>query len=133
MIDLNRSHSRYSAAQYLESLPNETDGDGECLFRIMPAGQYLGFEGEELADFVRLCVLRLLDSGAVPVLYAQEGTLEWTEQTHYGSTNEERAGAIVAEWVAKGCPRPEWDDLWFVTRRVLETSRRWQADLPKKE
>lgn len=124
MIDLSRSHSRYSARQYLQWLPNEIDGDGEWWFRIANAAQHLGYEREELQEFLRLCMLRLLDSGAVPVLFAAEGPLTWVEQINYGSTNEERAAAIVAEWVAKGSPRPEWDDLWFVTRRVLETSRR---------
>lgn len=133
MIDLKRSNSDYSAADYIRSLPNETDGDGESLFRIVPAGQYLGFEGNELADFVRLCVLRLLDSGAVPVLFAPDGVLKWAEQTHYGSTNEERANAIVAEWLNKGGGQPDWGDPWFVTPRVLETSRRWQAGPAKSE
>ena len=55
------------------------------------------------------------------------GELEWVEQTQYGMTREEIADAIVAEWLEAGGGNPEWGYLWFVTRRVLETSRRWQA------
>ena len=120
-----------SAEEYLQTLPSETDSDGECIWRIVPAGESLGFEGNELTEFVRLSVLRLLTSGALPVRYAEEGELEWREQTHYGTDKKAAADAIVAEWLEAGGGRQEWDYLWFVTRDVLETSRRWQAG-PKK-
>ena len=36
-------------------------------------GRRFGFEGDELAEFVRLCVLRLLEAGAVPVRHSPQG------------------------------------------------------------
>jgi hypothetical protein len=82
-------------------------------------------EGAELSEFVRLCVLRLLESGAVPVRHGpNDAVLEWQEQTQYGTTREAIANAIVAEWLATGGGNPPWEYLWFVTRRVLETAKR---------
>lgn len=134
MIDMSRRRRLGdSVAEYLETLPYETDSDGECIWRIVPAGESFGFEGDDLTEFVRLSVLRLLESGAVPVRYADEGELEWREQTHYGKDQKEAADAIVAEWLDAGGGRQEWDYLWFVTPRVLKTSRRWQAGRAKSE
>lgn len=134
MIDMDRRRALGdSVAEYIETLPYETDSDGECIWRIVPAGESFGFEGEQLTEFVRRSVFRLLESGAIPVRYAEEGDLEWREQTHYGEEKSEAADAIVAEWLDAGGGRQEWDYLWFVTRRVLETSRRWQAASKKSE
>lgn len=125
MIDLTRVRSLGdSVAEYLETLPGETDGEGESLFRIVPAGRSFGFQGEDLAEFVSLCVRRLLESGALPVIYAKEGKLQWAEQTHYGATPQEVSNAIVSEWLRNGGGQPDWSDVWFVTRGVLESSER---------
>lgn len=126
MIDLGRtSNLGYTAAEYLHDLPYDTDGDGESLWRIVPQGRGFDFAGAELAEFVRLCVLRLLESGAVPVRHSPQGErLLWKEQTQYGTTHEEIADAIVAEWLEAGGGDPPWGYLWFVTREVLETERR---------
>lgn len=134
VIDLERKRLLGdTVAEYLEGIPYYIDSDGESLWHIVPGGRSFGFEGGELAEFVRLCVLRLLEAGAVPVRPADEGILNWIEQTQYGSSNEEIADAIVAEWLEAGGNDPEWHWLWFVTRRVLETSRRWQAGPDKSE
>ena len=126
MIDLNRRSSMdYTVAEYLEDLPLDTDGDGAGLWSIVPAGRGFGFEGGELSEFVRLCLMRLLESGAVPVRHGpNDALLQWQEQTQYGSTREQVADAIVAEWLATGGDDPPWEYLWFVTREVLETDRR---------
>lgn len=122
-----------TAAEYIVTIPDEIDSDGEGLWKIVPGGRSFGFDGDELAEFVRLCVLRLLQVGAVPVRHAEKGELEWVEQTQYGTTIEEIADAVVTEWLEAGGGNPEWDYLWFVTRRVLETSRRWQAGPEKSD
>lgn len=126
MIDITRANVDYTVEEYFDKLPYEidNDGDGECLFRIIPVGQSFNFQGKELAEFVRLSIVRLLEAGAVPVLYAQEGELLWKEQTQYGETIEEIANAIVTEWLDNGGRQPEWDDLWFVSRSVAETDSR---------
>lgn len=68
--------------------------------------------------------MRLLEAGAVPVRHSPKGAaLRWEEQTQYGSSREEIADAIVAEWIASGGGDPPWEYLWFVTREVLKTDR----------
>jgi hypothetical protein len=126
MIDLHRRGAMgFTVAEFLEGLPSDTDGDGESLWSIVPTGRGFGFQGTELAEYVRLCVLRLLESGAVPVRHgSDDAVLEWEEQTQYGSSPDEIANAIVAEWLASGGGDPPWGYLWFVTREVLKTEKR---------
>lgn len=126
MIDIDRRNKRgFTAAEFIEGLPLEIDSDGEGLWSIVPRGRGFGFVGGDLAEFVRLCVMRLLEAGAVPVRHRSQGEeLLWEEQTQYGTTREEIADAIVAEWLASGGGDPPWGYLWFVTREVLETERR---------
>ena len=126
MIDVNRRHpGGFTLEKYLQSLPLEIDSDGEGLWAIVPKARGFGFEGVERAEYVRLCVLRLLEAGAVPVRHSSQGEpMLWKEQTQYGTTHEEIADAIVAEWLATGGEDPPWEYLWFVTREVLETDLR---------
>lgn len=126
MIDINRRHpGGYTLAEYLQGLPLEIDSDGEGLWAIVPKARGFGFEGVEREAFVRLCVLRLLEAGAVPALHRPlTEPMEWIEQRQYGTTKDEIADAVVAEWLAKGGGDPPWNDLWFVTREVLENDRR---------
>ncbi|MFA5951347.1 MAG: hypothetical protein WC807_13790 [Hyphomicrobium sp.] len=129
MIDLlRRRQLGDSVSEFIDTIPYFLDSDGESLWHIVPGGRSFGFEGDDLTEFVRLCVLRLLNTGGIPVRHAEEGELNWTEQAQYGTTTDEIANAIVAEWLAKGGGDPKWDWLWFVTRRVLHTSRHWQAE-----
>jgi hypothetical protein len=111
MIDLTRRHVRgFAVAEFLEGLPLEIDSDGEGLWSIVPSGRGFGFAGPELAEFVRLCVMRLLEAGAVPVRPSPPGERKvWTEQTQYGIAKEEIADAIVAEWQAAGGDDPPWE------------------------
>ena len=129
MIDLQRrwpsGEVDETAADYIETRPHDIDGDGEGLWRIVPTGRGFGFAGDELTEFVRLCVLSLLNAGAVPVRHGpDDAELQWVEQTQYGTMRDEIADAIIAEWLASGGGDPPWEYLWFVTRRVLETDRR---------
>jgi hypothetical protein len=134
MIDMERRRALgNSVAEFVEALPYWTDSDGESLWHIVPGGRTFGFKGGDLAEFVRLCVSRLLEAGAVPVRHADDGIFNWVEQTQYGSSNEEIADAIVTEWLETGGGNPEWHWLWFVTRRVLETDRREPTNLQKSD
>lgn len=122
MIDLSKKGVLGdTVAEYFKFLPYEIDGDGEGLWQIVPAGRSFGFEGADLAEFVRLGVMRLLDAGCAPVRPASEGPKRWIEQTQFGSDQNEIADAIVAEWLAAGGGDPPWEWLWFVTRRVLDS------------
>ena len=128
-IDLNAwGPEDETVGEYIQGVPYEVDGDGEGLWGIVPDGRSFGFEGVDLQLFVRLCILRLLDVGGVPVRHATRGEMRWEEQKQFGTKQDQIADAIIAEWQAAGGGDPPWEWLWFVTRRVLETSRRWQAD-----
>jgi hypothetical protein len=126
MIDLQRRRpSGVTAADYLEGVSSELGNDGKAMFGIVPAGRSFGFTGQDLSEFVRLCILRLLNAGGIPVKYADDGPLLWREQTQYGKTKSEIAYAIVAEWLASGGGDPSWGWLWFVNRDAFNSSR-WQ-------
>jgi hypothetical protein len=129
VIDLNRKRALGATVQeYVATIPYEVDGDGESLWHIVPGGRSFGFEGADLQEFVRLCILSLLKAGGVPVRHASSGDLEWAEQTQFGTEPNRIADAIIAEWQAAGGGDPPWEGLWFATRRVLNTSKRWQAE-----
>ena len=122
MISLTqRTKNGYTVAEYLELLPDEADGDGDGLWSVVKGGQSFDFEGADLAEFVRLCVLRYLDAGCAPVRFAEVGPMQWLEQKQFGTDKNEIADAVVAEWLAAGGGNPPWEWLWFVTRQVLET------------
>jgi hypothetical protein len=128
-IDLSKTSSFGDTVEdYVATIPYEADGDGEGLWGIVPAGRSFGYEGAELQEFVRLCILSILKAGGLPVRHAQTGPLEWEEQKQYGTEGDQIAGAIIAEWQAAGGGDPPWEWLYFVTQRVLATSQRWQAD-----
>jgi len=106
MIDLQRrgrsGDPDDTAANYIETRPYDIDGDEAGFWGIVPWGRSFGFEGDDLAEFVRLCVLRLLDAGAVPVRHSSQGEpMLWKEQTQYGTTKEQIADAIIAEWLQR--------------------------------
>jgi hypothetical protein len=128
-IDLSKkSPVGDTVAEYVATIPYEVDGDGESLWHIVPGGRSFGFEGADLQEFVRLCILNILKAGGVPVRHALSGSLEWAEQTQFGSEPGQITDAIIAEWLAAGGGDPPWEWLWFVTRPIMKTSRRWQAD-----
>jgi hypothetical protein len=128
MINLQRRRpSGITAEEYLEGISSELGGDGKAMFAIVPAGRSFGFARENLIEFVRMCILRLLSAGGIPVKYAEDGPLLWREQTQYGKTQNETADAIVAEWLASGGGDPSWGWLWFVNRDAVNSSRRQQS------
>lgn len=121
MIDKNRKRLLGdTVAGYIDTLPYELDGDGVGFWVIVPAGRSFGFEGQDLAEFVRLCIERLIDVGGIVARFADHGPRRWVEQVGYGSTKSEIAAAIVAEWQMQGGGDPDWESLWFVTPRVLK-------------
>ena len=120
MIDQNRKRLLGdTVAGYIETLPYELDSDGVGFWVIVPAGRSFGFEGDDLTEFVRLCIERLLDVGGLAVRLAEHGPLRWSMQEQYGRENSEISAAIVSEWLAGGGGNPKWESLWFVTPRVL--------------
>ncbi len=121
MIDQNRKRLLGdTVAGYIETLPYELDSDGVGFWVIVPAGRSFGFEGDDLSEFVSLCIKRLLDVGGVAVRLAEHGPRRWKLQTQYGRESSEISAAIVSEWLADGGGNPKWESLWFVTPRVLQ-------------
>lgn len=121
MIDMKRRRALGSdVGEYIETLPYELDSDGVGFWVIVPAGRSFGFEGDDLSEFVRLCIERLLGVGGVAVRLAEQGPRRWILQTHYGREISDISAAIVSEWLASGGGNPKWESLWFVTPRVLK-------------
>lgn len=74
MIDKNRKRLLGdTVAGYIDTLPYELDGDGVGFWVIVPAGRSFGFEGQDLAEFVRLCIERLIDVGGIVARFADHG------------------------------------------------------------
>ena len=122
MIDETRRDAYGNTiSEYLEGLPFYLDSEGVRLWSVPATGKSFGFEGGDLVEFVKRCLLHLLRAGGIPVRYADSGPLYWREQTQYGKGKEEIANAIIAEWLAAGGGIPPWGWLWFVNRHVLET------------
>lgn len=121
MIDQNRKRLLGdTVAEYVETLPYELDGDGVGFWVIVPAGRSFGFAGQDLAEFVRLCIERLIDVGGIVARFADHGPRRWVEQVGFGRSKSEIAAAIVAEWQMHGGGDPDWESLWFVTPRVMK-------------
>jgi hypothetical protein len=55
-----------------------------------------GLGGDDLTEFVRRCVLALLERGAKPVLGGKGTEYDWLLQPQYGDANEEIANTIVS-------------------------------------
>ena len=84
-------------AQY----PGELDIDAVGMFQIVPGGRVdFGLAGDELTDYVRRAILALLDEGAVPVRGAPGSGYFWIHQKHYGTSREDIADAVIAEWLS---------------------------------
>ena len=123
-IDLKKvSPMGDTVEEYAEKIPYEIDSDGEGLWSIVPTGRNFGYDGEDLKDFVRLCLLSLFKAGGIPVRHGETLGMRWIEQKQYGAEPNEIADAIIAEWQAAGGGDPPWEWLWFVTRDVLQTAK----------
>ena len=68
-FDVRHKLYGHTIAEHIKTLPDELSVDAVGLWQIVPAGRY-GFElsDGDLTEFVRRCVLALLDHGAIPVV-----------------------------------------------------------------
>jgi hypothetical protein len=97
----------------IQETPDELSVDAVGLWQIVSAGRH-GFElsDDDLAEFVRLCVLALLEHGAKPVIGGGGTEYDWILQPQYGEKNEEITSAVVNEWLAMGGDSDP-GGLWF--------------------
>jgi hypothetical protein len=102
-----------SISEWIERTPNELEADAVGLWQVVRVGRESFLLDEDaLNNFVRRSVVALVGRGGMPVRpSAQEGVF-WEAQEHYGSTPEEIADAVVAEWHRSGVD-PDEDGLWF--------------------
>ncbi|MEA2880006.1 MAG: hypothetical protein QOF14_5202 [Hyphomicrobiales bacterium] len=83
------------------------------MWAIVDDGRRLfGLEGEALAGYIRKSIYALMDAGFKPVCGV--GKNRWQLQVQYGSSKQEVAEAVIAEWLREGAKTPEpWTGLWF--------------------
>lgn len=99
----------------LDEISDDEIGIGLCGI-VSDGRRRYHLEGASLVDFVRSVVVGIVAGGATP----QDPTFVTPGNPrglgHFGSdTPEEIADGIVAAWVAKGMPDPEWGDWRFNT------------------
>jgi hypothetical protein len=105
-------------SEWISLVPGELSRDAVNLTQILSAGQ-IEFElsESELVDYIRRNIIALLDAGAIPVGGGKGTGYEWVAKYHYGTTKDEIASAIVAEWHAnKEDEMYSWG-LWFARPR----------------
>jgi hypothetical protein len=114
-----------SISEWIAQEAHELSDNGVGLWTVVPAGRLdFGLEGDELIAFVKRAILGLLERGAKPVRGATDGIHYWQIDTHYGTTKEEIADGVIAEWLASGGDDPEWGQFWFALPHTYEERRR---------
>ncbi|AUZ18297.1 hypothetical protein AL509_28540 [Achromobacter xylosoxidans] len=101
-------------AEYINTVAGELPVDAVGMWQIIPAGRHgFGLSGDELTEFVRRCVLALLDAGAKPVVGGGGSDYDWLHQPQYGKTNEEILSAVINEWLISGATDCDPGGVWF--------------------
>ena len=110
-----------TAGEWIEAVHFRLLDDVVSLWGIVPTGRraFL-FEGSDLVEFVRRCILVLLKHGAKPV---REGKHSWEFETKYGENHDDIAEGVIADWLATGGGDPEWGEFSFALPYSLE--RQW--------
>jgi hypothetical protein len=100
--------------EYIRCVDGELPIDAVGLWQIIPYGRE-GFEllNDELVEFTKLCILSLLNRGAVPVLGGRKSHYEWIYQPQYGKIKDEIINSIINEWLNDGAKDPDPGGLWF--------------------
>jgi hypothetical protein len=98
----------------IEMYPHELPIDAVGLWQIVSFG-YDGFNlrGDDLIDFTRRCIIRLLEYGAKPVHGGKGTGYDWVLQPQYGKTSNEITDLVIAAWLAAGGGEPKdagWQD-----------------------
>ncbi|MCZ8396174.1 hypothetical protein HGQ98_13970 [Achromobacter ruhlandii] len=101
-------------AECINTIAGELPTDAVGMWQIIPTGrQEFGLSGDDLTEFVRRCVLALLDRGAKPVVGGGGTEYDWLLQLQYGKSNEEIVNAVIREWLNSGATDCDPGGLWF--------------------
>jgi hypothetical protein len=109
-------HFGTSLNEWIERVPNELSRDAVGLWQLVASGRD-GFEleGMMLQEFVRKCIIALIDKGAFPV--RPDATSFWRRTDEFGKSPVEISNTIVNEWVNSG-REPDHDGIWFAIIRA---------------
>ncbi len=103
----------HSIAESIEKTPNELEIDAVGLWQIIPQGRWdFGLSGEALEDFTKRHIVALIKKGAIPVRSVRKGEKFWEPQLQYGTSPEEIADRVIAEWKSSGVD-PDVSGVWF--------------------
>ena len=102
-----------TAAEEIRVTPNGLDDLGVSFQEIADDALFrFGLQGDEIDLYVRLSVIEICRAGGRP-MWGFVDNEPWREMPHFGSTPEEIAANVLAEWVAQGRPQLDWGGLWF--------------------
>ena len=113
-----------SIEMWISGLAHELDRDAVGLWQIIPTGRdVFRLTGIELTDFVRRCLLTLLNKGAKPVTGSASGKRYWNECKFYGGSSDEIASGMIDEWLSLGQDPKPYDSVWLALPKVFEQER----------
>ncbi|HRK69509.1 MAG TPA: hypothetical protein PKY73_18310 [Hyphomonas sp.] len=82
------------------------------------AEEHYGLHGEARDAFLRRYLIELVKAGGQPIEPADDGIHAWRIIQRYGTTPEEIADGMLAEWKAAGEPDPDWGEYSFAAEHV---------------
>jgi hypothetical protein len=113
-LDARHKIFGHTIAEHIETVSDELPMDAVGLWQIVPAGrQGFGLKDSDLVEFVRSCIVALLEHGAKPVIGGGKTKNAWLLQPQYGESNLEIANAVITEWLAAGAGDCDPGGLWF--------------------
>jgi hypothetical protein len=103
----------HTIEEWIALVPGELPIAEISLWHVVVAGREgFGLSGEALTDYMRRNIFALLDAGAKPVTHVANAIhgRGWLP-VDYGSTPDQIADTIIAEWLAEGA-EPNFR-VWF--------------------
>ena len=100
---------------------------------ILTAGIYgYGLSGDDLVEFARRCLERLVAEGAIPVLHEGNDYCPFVPTLRYGRKPADIVENVLASWQAGGGGVTGWGEYSFtMPENILpEWVERWEKGLP---